>query len=591
MAQEVDSRAADAAWQNSIFEHNSSFYGDDLTTYTEQRKVRLLEIQPAAFGEPVSGVLTTEILEPDLEYDALSYAWGVQSSVYEISINDKPGFQVGYNVHCALKRIREKERPVKFWIDCICINQYDIRERGHQVSFMREIFSSAWQVCCWLGVCTSTTFGVDELEECDDHAITDHSSFDKHSLSSGGDEYQRSFVLHVDKESYHWWDRIWTLQELCVARNVVFLVGPHRYNERAFTDILRDLDFNVSLNDLFGFTRKPEWTHIVAMLQFRMSARQDYFWHRDPGLQEGKNTLLHLLLRTVPCQATDPRDKLYALFPLCHHEPAIPPDYGVSWSDLCTQATFWLLKESGLDQLIIRQWPLYKKNAPSWTLDFSVPQSSPVYLLHEDERYWVWDWQQIRPTGLPRESELGLDGSRLRIMASCLGHVEILAPSRGDHPEGNSPPHGSSAARDSLARSIYADWRGHVTHHSTLEELFARVCRRSKEKGSKAGVPGSSKPRQELLDKLEVWLRYLLQKKILFRTTSGHIGASQSDGIRKGDEVHLVDGLRFPVILRPTGEKDCYRLIGGACVLGVMHGEMRDCIYEERHKMRQIALV
>lgn len=37
------------------------------------------------------------------------------------------------------------------WIDAICINQQDLKEKSHQVASMASIFKDAWQVVVWLG--------------------------------------------------------------------------------------------------------------------------------------------------------------------------------------------------------------------------------------------------------------------------------------------------------------------------------------------------------------------------------------------------------------------------------------------------------
>jgi hypothetical protein len=45
----------------------------------------------------------------------------------------------------------EKTGPRRIWIDAVCINQQDLRERSQQVSIMRDIYRSARDVVVWLG--------------------------------------------------------------------------------------------------------------------------------------------------------------------------------------------------------------------------------------------------------------------------------------------------------------------------------------------------------------------------------------------------------------------------------------------------------
>lgn len=37
------------------------------------------------------------------------------------------------------------------WVDAICINLEDLKERGHQVRQMGQIYKEAWEVLAWLG--------------------------------------------------------------------------------------------------------------------------------------------------------------------------------------------------------------------------------------------------------------------------------------------------------------------------------------------------------------------------------------------------------------------------------------------------------
>ena len=54
-------------------------------------------------------------------------------------------------LHCALQYLRWQHNERYLWIDQICINQDDIKERGSQVQLMREIYSGATCVLAWLG--------------------------------------------------------------------------------------------------------------------------------------------------------------------------------------------------------------------------------------------------------------------------------------------------------------------------------------------------------------------------------------------------------------------------------------------------------
>ena len=100
------------------------------------------------------------------KYDALSYWWGEDEARNEIIIysNETDGtsrmsisnskrrnFFIRPNLEAALQQIRSDKSSVDLWIDAICINQEDKKEKTAQVLRMHEIYSNANNVCIWLG--------------------------------------------------------------------------------------------------------------------------------------------------------------------------------------------------------------------------------------------------------------------------------------------------------------------------------------------------------------------------------------------------------------------------------------------------------
>jgi hypothetical protein len=51
----------------------------------------------------------------------------------------------------ALYYLRDKEAERVLWIDALCIDQNSEGERNHQVVLMGQIYASAWRVVAWLG--------------------------------------------------------------------------------------------------------------------------------------------------------------------------------------------------------------------------------------------------------------------------------------------------------------------------------------------------------------------------------------------------------------------------------------------------------
>lgn len=83
-------------------------------------------------------------------YEALSYVWGSDHGSHSISI-DKCYLPIGDNLFVALLHLRDPCIERILWIDAVCINQKDNREKGHQVQAMAKIYAKATRVIVWLG--------------------------------------------------------------------------------------------------------------------------------------------------------------------------------------------------------------------------------------------------------------------------------------------------------------------------------------------------------------------------------------------------------------------------------------------------------
>ena len=75
-------------------------------------------------------------------YEALSYAWGTAISPLKVRV-DGTNMSITENLDQGLRRLRFDDRPRVLWIDAICINQRDAEERSHQVQHMATIYRSA----------------------------------------------------------------------------------------------------------------------------------------------------------------------------------------------------------------------------------------------------------------------------------------------------------------------------------------------------------------------------------------------------------------------------------------------------------------
>jgi hypothetical protein len=140
-------------------------------------------------------------------YEALSYVWGDPKETLPISI-DKHDLPVTVNLHAALSRLRDRFIERIMWVDALCINQENPKEREHQVQSMPKIYGQANRVIVWLGEAANDSDRV--LEEI-------RVTADDESTNSLEDKtIQEAFLALLRRM---WFQRIWvreqTLDRVC----------------------------------------------------------------------------------------------------------------------------------------------------------------------------------------------------------------------------------------------------------------------------------------------------------------------------------------------------------------------------------------
>ncbi|KAI1497061.1 heterokaryon incompatibility protein-domain-containing protein [Biscogniauxia marginata] len=106
----------------------------------------------------ISCKLETKELVEGLRYAALSYVWGDPHNTENIEV-DGHTLPITTNLASALWHFRKYGLPQNqqtgtislLWVDAICINQDDDKERGHQVRKMGSLYNKATSVLSWLG--------------------------------------------------------------------------------------------------------------------------------------------------------------------------------------------------------------------------------------------------------------------------------------------------------------------------------------------------------------------------------------------------------------------------------------------------------
>lgn len=177
-------------------------------------EIRLLVLQPArpGYDQPIKWRIKHERLCHKPQYEALSYVWDLGSAGGMKSFSRKT---TPTNLSLALQHLRKQAEPDGrvLWIDALCINQKDVKERNHQVTQMGLIYSQAESVIVWLGVGNSATgSAINLLSTQTDTTYTYRKPFD---TSPWITLLNLMAVRALCRQKY--WTRLWIIQEVLLA--------------------------------------------------------------------------------------------------------------------------------------------------------------------------------------------------------------------------------------------------------------------------------------------------------------------------------------------------------------------------------------
>jgi hypothetical protein len=411
-----------------VLDQGDLFVHEPLDTRPGSHQIRLLELLPGAdHADEIHCRVIHSSLEKDTEYEALSYAWGDPSITLPIWLEGRR-YLVTTNLESALRHLRSAMDKRVLWVDAACINQEDAIEKSRQVRMMREIYTNAKQVLVWLGEEDNAGIALDFLTRMQDEYKKDEVYSDhwlRPFLRSDKAKWEACEALFYSRA---WWKRTWILQEVIHPGNVLVYLGTltiqfddlcerfitwrfaksHRWayrqlfiHESGSADLDLDRDsltghghgslrgwfharlLNIALGVLTGANAAkltgPKMTLLGltatrAELDPPSMIRQCRNLHRE---QERMPSLAEMLIFSQLQEASDPRDKIYALLGVASTSASryISTDYTCSLQSTFESATRAVLEHESLNILMMVETlnrPVLTYNGvPSWIPDFT----------------------------------------------------------------------------------------------------------------------------------------------------------------------------------------------------------------------------
>lgn len=541
-------------------------------------EIRLIELHP---GPPTSPIICSyrviSLSGPHRPYEALSYTW-VDPNLpkQELITIESTQTPVTANLYHALRTLRLTDDKRRYlWVDAVCINQRDDREKTAQVAMMRRIYSDCEQCAIWLG-------------PLDDNVAVHHARDALEGVAWMAGEVPRPAWLDDDNDERYmdacralkammargWWSRIWTVQEAILPPRAVVYWGPceiawgtmHCVSERFFGKREELVARHGGLRDC------DDADGLLEMLwQFH-------------GLQFTKNAPpLDVLHRWRSRNATDPRDKVYGLAGV-QRDMRLPSlrecDYGIDVRTLFARVTVELIEDCGtLQPLIGRRGEAHTvEGLPSWAIDWNKSDDTEKARMDFFTYYRLWyEYSRVNCAADAGVYGVGdglkmLDDKTLLLCGRYVDRIvmlENLEDTRGTPRDTSSDLELLLSAGNALSGN--ERWSQLISRFETQfpGKLPGKLPRDlGWMENLMMTVPG------KLEDNLKFCIDSVVSNGALFVTEQGRLGVGHWNN-EPGDEVWIVGGSPWPLVLAPGDPPEpLYMTFRGECfVHGIMSGE------------------
>ncbi|KAL6708378.1 hypothetical protein ACN47E_002641 [Coniothyrium glycines] len=532
------------------------------------------------------------------DYEAISYVWGTDVKTHSIACNGAV-IAITANLHGVLRRVRLAHQARRLWADSVCIDQGDLREKGHQVANMAHIYESATRVLVYMGH-DDDGYGAHleallaAVEESIARSIAhgesgvrlgNSSTWSRADDSMLTDE-RLSALVHLLKEA--WWNRGWVVREAVIARRAQVIWGT------TYHDWDRLLQACTYL-----YTR-----HKGRMMALLRRGVRDFFFHmrvyltRHPDfarlfpISENSPTttldLLQILNQARRLKLKDPRDRIYAYLNITSHPESgritLVPDYEHTVLQVYHSFAIQCIKETHnltLLDYITHDLASLQTSIPSWVPRWDLglnPFLSPNPLPPS-----IYQASQSTPS-ISADGILSVQGVLLDriIFASDVlcGDTASLAVIRDiwNQIKANTTAspypaeHLLHAFLDALCMGIFlAQWRdkrGEYVRKARLEPTCACLVSDSP---AAPEIDSNAPP---------VYFEYLLRGSVdkarIVLTERGYMGLVRP-AVQKGDLCGMIPGCQAACGLREAPQKGQHYLhLGAVWLLGSAFGQADD---------------
>ena len=587
----------------------------------DNAEIRLLKVEHAREQD---GALRCAFYKASLnsfvpEFTAISYCWGQAEHDQVIYVGQTP-VKVTKSVHAIVREVLASGATF-FWIDQLCIDQYNTGERSNQVASMSAIYSQADRVLVYLGLAGEyTSLAVDFVEHYQKR-LKDQ-NFPETRIAQVSTSASVSFVasrkpascsdnaiLHhvalglADLLSRPFFKRLWVVQEVVLANSLLTVCGSRHFQ----WDVLR-------LAWLL-FTRRPE---LASLLKSFVHINCDFATMRKASrlVKEHSNfvnrDLWDILDECSGLVTSEPRDKIYAVLGLAKRKLTIPvPDYARSVQDIYLEFSKHFVRTGhGLEIInaAVANDRQQRTGYPSWAPWFdgmdarefrrvasrmsAARNTAPVVTLGRSlsditvQGVIIDRLIDVGPLGATRGEKAQISSPEHEIFLewiekslALLEAHDIAFPAASltllllqESPKITQDAVVSAhtclanASKEMLSKTLF-------DFIDSLRTLSGRSALRSRMMTFRFDQQQKSGGNITLLNDFGFQAIASLHGRRVFFTKQKRIGLA-SNAAAVGDDVAIISGGHTPYILREKGGlKEIYSLVTWAYVQGIMHGE------------------
>lgn len=499
---------------------------------------------------------------------------------------------ITHNLDVALRHIRHKDRKRSIWIDAICINQSSIEEKSRQVAIMGQIFSQADNVIIWLGPeRDSSKEAIAILRQIGNSVVVNwYSEFMTPAISCS--ESDKHFadrdtvlpylngalvpVLQLFERDY--FKRVWIRQEVALATRATIHCGHDQLDSVAFKTAVACLVYKGFYYSALLHRQFSEWDYLRTLVYFIFTLRPATCSY----------TVLDRYLGNAECR--DDRDRIYAMLSLMRESDAsigIRPDYLLTTQELYSKAAVGAI-ELHQSLVLLENCRLATRtlDIPSWVPDWTVPWQDSNMSTGWSACAWISPSISV------------LDAKRIRVAGVSVSRIAAIV--RADIGEIKDETERCDAIVD-IIRNVES--RSRKQEAKPLPEriwvdVFCLTATNRRHAEAYDPQQTTFPTFQQYIDVIEAICFFperLTDSKVRFKevlvqlaiawhnldfflTTDGFIGLA-NPGIKEGDQISILLGNRFPVVLRSQvhtipHEPKSWQVVGMAIVGTLMMGEI-----------------